>query len=108
MKARNWCGAILNDVPSSGRLRPDAPAFVDAEGAPLKADGFAAYVSGLRRVGVNAEFNGALCRGLLAVRFDLETPFVPKSKDFFEIAGPAGALTPAPVSGMTARLDDFQ
>ena len=35
---------------------------------------------GLRRVGVNAEFNGALCRGLLSVRFDLETPFVPKSK----------------------------
>jgi hypothetical protein len=46
----------------------------------LKTDGFAAYVSGLRRVCVNAEFNGALCRGLLSVRFDLETPFVPKSK----------------------------
>jgi metal-sulfur cluster biosynthetic enzyme len=58
----------------------DEPAFVDAEGARLKTDGFAAYVARLRRVGVNAEFNGALCRGLLAVRFDLETPFVPKSK----------------------------
>ncbi|SDT50963.1 metal-sulfur cluster assembly factor [Bradyrhizobium canariense] len=58
----------------------DVPAFVDATGARLKTDGFAAYVSGLRRVGINAEFNGALCRGLLAVRFDLETPFVPKSK----------------------------
>jgi metal-sulfur cluster biosynthetic enzyme len=58
----------------------DGPAFVDAEGVRLKADGFAAYVSRLRRVGVNAEFNGALCRGLLSVRFDLETPFVPKSK----------------------------
>jgi len=34
----------------------------------------------LRRVGVNAEFNSALCRGLLSVRFDLETPFVPASK----------------------------
>ena len=63
-----------------GPLRVDEPAFVDAEGARLKTDGFAAYVSGLRRVGVNAEFNGALCRGLLSVRFDLETPFVPKSK----------------------------
>ena len=63
-----------------GPLRADEPAFVDAGGARLKADGFAAYVSGLRRVGVNAEFNSALCRGLLSVRFDLETPFVPKSK----------------------------
>jgi len=63
-----------------GPLRTDEPAFVDAKGARVKADGFADYVSGLRRVGINAEFNGALCRGLLSVRFDLETPFVPKSK----------------------------
>jgi len=63
-----------------GPLRADEPAFVDAEGARLKTYGFAAYLSGLRRVCVNAEFNGALCRGLLSVRFDLETPFVPKSK----------------------------
>jgi metal-sulfur cluster biosynthetic enzyme len=58
----------------------DLPAFVDAGGSPLKLDGFAAYVSGLRRVGVNAEFNSALCRGLLSVRFDLETPFVPTTR----------------------------
>ena len=63
-----------------GQLSADAPAFVDAKGARLKTDNLAGYVSGLRRVGVNAEFNGALCRGLLAARFDLETPFVPKSK----------------------------
>ena len=63
-----------------GPVRPDALAFVDAEGAGLKAGSLSAYVSGLRRVGVNAEFNSALCRGLLSVRFDLETPFVPKSK----------------------------
>jgi hypothetical protein len=62
--------------PASG----DAPAFVEAEGAQLKADGLTGYVSKLRRVGINAEFNGALCRGLLAARFDLDTPFVPKSK----------------------------
>jgi len=62
----------------AGLARDDAPAFVDAAGARLRADGFAAYVSGLRRVGVNAEFNGALCRGLLSVRFDLDTPFVPR------------------------------
>jgi metal-sulfur cluster biosynthetic enzyme len=57
-----------------GPLRPDTPAFISAEGAPLRSDSLSAYVSGLRRVGVNAEFNSALCRGLLSVRFDLETP----------------------------------
>lgn len=64
----------------AGPLSPGTLAFIDAEGAWLKADGLSAYLSGLRRVGVNAEFNSALCRGLLSVRFDLETPFVPKSK----------------------------
>jgi metal-sulfur cluster biosynthetic enzyme len=63
-----------------GSPHTDMLAFVDAEGARLKADSLAGYVSILRRVGVNAEFNSALCRGLLSVRFDLETPFVPKSK----------------------------
>ena len=63
-----------------GPLGADLLAFVDAEGARLKSDSLAAYVSSLRRVGVNAEFNSALCRGLLSVRFDLETPFVPKPK----------------------------
>jgi hypothetical protein len=63
-----------------GPLRTDLLAFVDAEGARLKSDSLAAYISSLRRVGVNAEFNSALCRGLLSVRFDLETPFVAKSK----------------------------
>lgn len=58
----------------------EMPAFVDAAGLPLSAERFAAYVAGLRRVGVNAEFNSALCRGLLSVRFDLETPFVPKAR----------------------------
>jgi metal-sulfur cluster biosynthetic enzyme len=63
-----------------GPLRPEALAFIDAEAAPLTVEGFSAYVTRLRRVGVNAEFNGALCRGLLAVRFDLETPLVSRSK----------------------------
>jgi metal-sulfur cluster biosynthetic enzyme len=47
----------------------DESAFVDSEGASLDADGLPAYLRGLRRVGVNAEFNGALCRGLLAARY---------------------------------------
>jgi metal-sulfur cluster biosynthetic enzyme len=63
-----------------GSSAPDAFAFVNAEGARLQAANLPAYLSGLRRVGVNAEFNSALCRGLLSVRFDLDTPFVPKSK----------------------------
>jgi len=64
-----------------GPTRAGSPAFVDPAGVRLTADDFGAYVSGLRRVGVNAEFNSALCRGLLSVRFDLETPFVPKSRN---------------------------
>jgi metal-sulfur cluster biosynthetic enzyme len=63
-----------------GPAEPDGPAFVNADGVRLNADGLPAYVSRLRRVGVNAEFNGALCRGLLSVRFDLKTPFVPRAK----------------------------
>jgi metal-sulfur cluster biosynthetic enzyme len=64
----------------AGGARGDTLAFITVDGTPLQAETYAAYVSGLRRVGVNAEFNSALCRGLLSVRFDLETPFVPKSK----------------------------
>ena len=60
-----------------GPIRPDALAFITSEGTALKVENYTSYVSGLRRIGVNAEFNGALCRGLLAVRFDLDTPYVP-------------------------------
>jgi metal-sulfur cluster biosynthetic enzyme len=63
-----------------GPIRPDALAFITCDGLALKSETYATYVSGLRRVGVNAEFNGALCRGLLAVRFDLDTPYVPISE----------------------------
>jgi metal-sulfur cluster biosynthetic enzyme len=44
-------------------------AFVDQDGAPLDAGQIHAYLRALRRVGVNAEFNSALCRGLLAARY---------------------------------------
>ncbi len=63
-----------------GPLSADALAFITADGVKLLSDGYAAYVSSLRRVGINAEFNSALCRGLLSVRFDMETPFVPSHK----------------------------
>jgi metal-sulfur cluster biosynthetic enzyme len=86
-----------------GPMRADAPAFIDAEGARLKADGLGRYVSALRRVGVNAEFNSALCRGLLSVRFDLETPFVPRSRTALPSPGtpPIAEATP-PVANVHA------
>jgi metal-sulfur cluster biosynthetic enzyme len=44
-------------------------AFVDTNSAPIDPATLGAYLRGLRRVGVNAEFNSALCRGLLAARY---------------------------------------
>jgi metal-sulfur cluster biosynthetic enzyme len=49
----------------------DALAFVTTLGAPLPIAGFSSYLASLRRVRVNAEFNGALCRGLLAAREEM-------------------------------------
>ena len=60
---------------------PGARAFVDADGDRLQVETLPVYVRALRRVNVNAEFNSALCRGLLHARFDLETPLQ---------SGPAG------------------
>jgi metal-sulfur cluster biosynthetic enzyme len=54
-------------------------AFVDADGDPLQAETLSAYVRALRRVDINAEFNSALCRGLLHARFDMETPLSTKA-----------------------------
>jgi metal-sulfur cluster biosynthetic enzyme len=62
---RRWVvGPVTNEA---AHLKE--PAFVDTNGAALDMDGLSAYRRGLRRVGVNAEFNGALCRGLLAARY---------------------------------------
>ncbi len=60
-------------------------AFVDAEGEKLRAADLPAYLLALGRVGINAEFNGALCRGLLAARFDepvAEPATPPTLRDF--------------------------
>jgi hypothetical protein len=54
-------------------------AFLDADGDTLQAETLSTYVRALRRVDVNAEFNSALCRGLLHARFDTETPLSTKS-----------------------------
>ena len=47
-----------------------SPAFVDEHGEPVPPQAFRAHLRALRRVAVNVEFNGALCRGLLAARFN--------------------------------------
>lgn len=49
---------------------PDAPAFVDEHGRIVAVADFPAHRRTLRRVSVNVEFNGALCRGLLSARFN--------------------------------------
>ncbi len=63
-----------------GPVRDDAPAFLDAEGARLDPSNLPGYLRSLRRVGINAEFNSVLCKGLLSTRFDTETPFVRRSR----------------------------
>lgn len=60
-------------------------AFVTKEGAPIPVGGFTAYLRALTTVGLNAEFNGALCRGLLAARYGEaphELPTEPALIDF--------------------------
>jgi metal-sulfur cluster biosynthetic enzyme len=51
-------------VPGGGVL-----AFVDSEGQALDAATLPRYLHKLEGVSVNTEFNGALCRGLLAARY---------------------------------------
>jgi metal-sulfur cluster biosynthetic enzyme len=57
----------------------DGFAFVSAEGNLLLENDLNSYLAALRRIRANAEFNGALCRGLLAVRFDMTTPLSGKT-----------------------------
>jgi metal-sulfur cluster biosynthetic enzyme len=54
-------------------------AFAGVDGDPLQAETLSTYVRTLRRVDINAEFNSALCRGLLHARFDMETPLSAKT-----------------------------
>ena len=66
------------------------PAFVDADGRSVTEEAFPAHRRTLRRVAVNVEFNGALCRGLLAARFGEEAPAgEPTLLDFVRGAVPA-------------------
>ena len=45
-------------------------AFVDTAGLAISVEALAVHLRDIRRVAINAEFNGALCRGLQAARFD--------------------------------------
>lgn len=61
------------DIP--GAFDGRSLAFVDVQGRPLSAaDAMRPYLRSLRNVAVNVEFNGALCRGLLAARFNEAQP----------------------------------
>ncbi|MCY4555236.1 MAG: iron-sulfur cluster assembly protein [Chloroflexi bacterium] len=51
-----------------GSADADAFAFVTVEGAPLTEAGFDEHLRTLASVRIAMEFNGALCRGLLAAR----------------------------------------
>ncbi len=69
----------------------DTPAFVDVNGAALPASGLVEHLRVLRRVNTNAEFNGAICSGLLAARFGVDaasTDGEPTLLDFARM-GPA-------------------
>ena len=66
-------------------------AFVDTQGCAIAAEGLSGHLRDLRRVGVNAEFNGALCRGLLAVRDQADgvqpIHFVPRQPALAGVSG---------------------
>jgi metal-sulfur cluster biosynthetic enzyme len=74
---------------------PEARAFIDADGDPLQVETLPAYVRVLRRVGVNAEFNSALCRGLLHARFDMDT--APAARPSAQVAAPPQVPAQAPL-----------
>jgi metal-sulfur cluster biosynthetic enzyme len=61
-------------VVSSGESDTSALAFVDKAGVALIAGMLPVYLRGLRLVSVNTDFNGALCRGLLAARYGADLP----------------------------------
>lgn len=81
-----------------GPAPPQAPCFVDADGESLAAADLPAHLRALRRIGANAEFNGALCSGLLAARFG-DDPIAPNGEptllDFARM-GPARHQAPPP------------
>jgi hypothetical protein len=61
---------------------------VGRDGMPISPETLTVYLRKIRMVGLNAEFNGALCRGLLAARYgDAPTklPVEPELIDFIRM-----------------------
>jgi metal-sulfur cluster biosynthetic enzyme len=54
--------------------RPDAPAFVTGEGAPVTIADVPRFLRFARLVSTSLEGNAGFCRGLLKTRYDLEVP----------------------------------
>jgi metal-sulfur cluster biosynthetic enzyme len=78
----------LERRPLAGHL---PAAFVGRDGTEIVPETLTAYLRNVRRVGLNAEFNGALCRGLLAVRYGEAPPVLPAEPeliDFLRMAPP--------------------
>ncbi len=67
---------VATVVPAASSL-----AFVDTAGAAIAAEALPVYLRGLRLVSVNTDFNGALCRGLLAARYGADAPPVTLALD---------------------------
>jgi len=71
-------------------------AFVNRDGAPISPETLTIYLRNIRRVGLNAEFNGALCRGLLAARYGeapAALPPEPELIDFIRMGTAPARLT---------------
>lgn len=77
-----------------GPAHPACIALVDEAGCAVTEAGYLAHRRTLRRVAVNVEFNGALCRGLLAARYedaDAVPPAEPTLLDFIRGHAPGVA-----------------
>lgn len=61
-----YCAALESRFPG---MRPESAAFLSWEGAVLRPEELSPYMTTLRAVRINMEFNGALCRGLKESRY---------------------------------------
>jgi len=61
-----------------------ALAFVTRDGEKIMHETLNVYLRNIRRVGLNAEFNGALCRGLLAARYGDAPSVLPEKPELID------------------------
>lgn len=86
LQAPEWPALRLRYVDMRTRLATtplgvDDPAFLTLEGAQLVPERLVAHLQALRTVRLNMEFNGAICRGLLAAReARAEQPTIPAAR----------------------------